>query len=345
MRHYCIRFSHKSLLVRSPLKFSVKFGIVPREWGDFVKEAVEQCVVAKKVGFDSIWIEEHHGNELYLPSPLTALAGLSQHVPGMEVGTAISILPLYHPARFASDGAILDILTGGKFIAGVGAGYREQEFELFGVKLSERAGRLNESIEIISSLWSGETLNYHGKYFKINNFRLQPLPIQKPRPPIWVGGWVEQAIERAAKLGDTWFPGPVGTFSYVKEALEKYKTYLQKYGKEFKGFALMRETHVAETDNEAFENIIEPIKHMYLEDYSKTLHPLLKEKGQQIEEWAQDRFIVGSPATVIEQVDKLRKMGVFHLVLRISLRRMPHDKVLNAIRLFGERVIPYFKNG
>jgi len=321
----------------------MKFGIVPREWGDFYEESVEQCILAKKVGFDSIWVEEHHGNELYLPSPITALAGLSQHVRGMEVGTAVAVLPLYHPVRFASDGAILDILSGGKFIAGVAVGYRENDFKIFGVDLADRAGRMNESLEIISRLWQGEKLDFAGKYFKLTNFKLEPQPIMKPRPPIWVGGWVDQAIERAARW-DLWFPGPVGTITYVTQGLEKYKAYLSKYGKEFRGFALMRETHVADSDEIAFKNIEEPIKHMYGEDYSKSTHPLLGRKELTIQEWAEDRFIAGSPSGVIEQVDKLKKLGVIHLVLRISLRKLPHKKVMESIRLFGEKVIPYFRD-
>lgn len=321
----------------------MKFGIVPREWGDFLKESVEQAILANRLGFDSIWVEEHHGNELYLPSPLIALASLSQHVKDMEIGTAIAILPLYHPVRFASDGAILDILSRGKFIAGVGTGYREEDFKIFGVPMAERAGRMNESIELISRLWENERVTYKGKFFQLENFQLQPRPLQKPRPPIWVGGWVDKAIERAAKLGDAWFPGPVGPFSYVNQMLEKYKEYLAKYGKKYEGFPLMRETHVAETDDLAFENIKEPIKHMYGADYAKTAHPLIEKKTLSIEEWAADRFIVGSPSTVIEQVDKLRKIGVNHLVLRISLRALSHDKIMNSIKLFGEKVIPYFK--
>lgn len=321
----------------------MKFGIVPREWGNFLNESVEQVILANKLGFDSIWIEEHHGNELYLPSPLVALAGLSQHVKNMEIGTAVAILPIYHPVRFASDGAILDILSGGKFIAGVGTGYRDEDFNIFGIPMSERAGRMNESIELITLLWERERVTYKGKYFQLENFKLEPRPIAKPRPPVWIGGWVDKAIERAAKLGDAWFPGPVGPISYVSQMLAKYKEYLAKYGKKFEGFPLMRETHVAENDKIAFENVKEPIKHMYGEDYAKTAHPLLEKKALTIEEWGADRFIVGSPSTVIEQIDKLQKMGVNHLVLRVSLRGLSHEKIMSSIRLFGEKVLPYFK--
>jgi alkanesulfonate monooxygenase SsuD/methylene tetrahydromethanopterin reductase-like flavin-dependent oxidoreductase (luciferase family) len=83
------------------------------------------------------------------------------------VGTAIAILPLYHPVRFVADGAIPDILSCGEFITGVAAGYREYDFKIFGVNLKERASRMNESLEIISRLWQGEQLNFNGRYFNV----------------------------------------------------------------------------------------------------------------------------------------------------------------------------------
>ncbi len=331
------------LITRKIIREFMKFGIVPREWGYFVEESVEQCILAKRVGFSSIWIEEHHGNEYYLPSPLPTLAGLSQHVPGMMIGTSIAILPLYHPVRFASDGAILDQLSGGRFIAGVGAGYREHELKLFGIPMSERAGRMDESLIIIAKLWEGEVVNFKGKYYSLENFRLTPLPIQKPRPQIWVGGWVKQAIERAARLGDAWFPGPSGTISFIEENLEFYKKCLEKYGKKFNGFPIMRDAYVAVSDDIAVREAEESINYMYGIDYAKTEHPLLKGKQLNIDEWITDRLLIGSPSTIIEQIDRLRKMGVNHLILRLSLRKLSHSKIMESIKLFGEKIIPYFK--
>ena len=321
----------------------MKFGIVPREWGDFVAEAVEQSLLAKRMGFSSVWIEEHHGNEYYLPSPLPALAGLSQHVQGMMIGTSIAILPLYHPVRFASDGAILDILSGGRFIAGIGAGYRGHELNLFGITMSERARRMEESLMIITKLWEGENVNFNGKYFRLENFRLTPLPIQKPRPQIWIGGWVKQAIERAARLGDAWFPGPSGTISFIEENLKFYKECLSKYGKKFNGFPIMRDAYVAVSDDVAVKEAEDSINYMYGVDYARTDHPLLKGKQLTIEEWINDRLLIGSPSTIIEQIDRLRKMGANHIVLRLSLRKLPHSKIMESIRLFGEKIIPYFQ--
>jgi len=159
---------------------TVRVGIVPREWGDFKDEAVEQSLLAQKLGFSSIWVEEHHGNPDYLPSPLVAASALSQHVPRLQVGTAVAILPLYNPVRFASDVAVLDNATGGKSVVGVGVGYRGNEFEAMSVPLKERGTRMDESIELVSSLLKGDLVNYRGRHFSVTNFRLFPRPLQLP---------------------------------------------------------------------------------------------------------------------------------------------------------------------
>jgi len=320
----------------------MRFGLVPREWGEFKGEAIEQSVLGEKLGFHSIWVEEHHGNKYYLPSPLIALAGLSQHVPKMHLGTAIAVLPLYHPVRFASDGAILDHLCNGKFIAGVGVGYRKEEFDIFNSSFANRSDCMEEQLTIIKSLWEGRKLNFNGRFYKIDDFELEPKPIQKPRPPIWIGGWVKRAIVRAARLGDRWFPGPVGTLSYVLEGTKIYREALSWLQKKFEGISLMREAYVAHSEDEALRDIEEPVRHMYGEDYSRTTHPLLTGGGSGLQEWVKDRFLVGTAEQVTEQVAKLQKEGVDYLVLRSSLRELPHKKVMESLRLFGGRVIPYF---
>jgi len=317
------------------------FGIVPREWGDFREEAVEQSLLAQKLGFRSIWVEEHHGNADYLPSPLVAAAALSQHVPKMWVGTAVAVLPLYNPVRFASDVTVLDNATDGKVIVGVGVGYRSEEFNALAVPIKERGSRMDESIKIVAALLEGRTLNHHGKNFNITDFVLQPRPLQVPRPEIWIGGWKGRSMERVAKFGDRWLAGPVGSFRVLEEAIELYKNELGRNGRRFTGFALMRDTYVARKESDVLRDVEKSVMHMYGEDYSESEHPLVGGQKAGASSWIDDRFIKGTPAQCIETVLSLRKKGVNHLILRVSLRQLPHRKVMEAIRLFGSKVIPY----
>jgi alkanesulfonate monooxygenase SsuD/methylene tetrahydromethanopterin reductase-like flavin-dependent oxidoreductase (luciferase family) len=321
----------------------MKVGIVPREWGNFILEAVEQVELTQKLGFDSVWVEEHHGNKDYLPSPLIAAAALSQHVSEMRVGSAIAILPIYNPVRFASDVSVLDCITNGRFVVGVGVGYRERDFQSFNVSMDERGARMDEGLEIVDRLLRGEKLSFAGVYFKLKDFQLQPKPIQKPRPPIWVGGWRKKSLERAALMGDRWFAGPVATFSFVENAKRVYLSALKRAGKRFVGYALMRDAYISTDSSRIDKELKKSVVHMYDEDYSKSGHPLL-DVSRSSHEWIEDRFILGTPAQCVELISDLKKKGVEHLVLRVSLRGLTHKRIMDSIRLFGEKVLPSIRD-
>ena len=137
------------------------------------------------------------------------------------------LLPLYHPVRVAEDCATIDILSGGRFELGVGVGYRVEEFIGLGIPREQRGGRANEGLEIIRRLWEGETLTFKGKYFQIENAKLTPEPVQKPRPPLWVGGFASSAIKRAARYGD----GYIGA-GEMKAQYQQYVDELRVLGKD-----------------------------------------------------------------------------------------------------------------
>jgi len=317
------------------------FGLTPREWGDFFQEAYEQIKVAEKVGFESVWFEEHHENPMYLPCPIDALNAISMHTT-LKLGTNIAILPLYHPLRLAEQVAQLDTISHGRVILGVAAGYREKDFENYGVKLEDRGIAMEEGLILLVKLLSEENVTFEGKRYKIKNATIQPRPFQKPRPPIWVGGWKPVAVKRAARHGDAWFPGPVATFTEVLNAKKVYEEELQKLGKKATPLPIMRDVYVAETDEKALKESEESFRVMYDIDYSSSGHPLVGGKHQSFEEWANDRFVIGSPSTVIEYIDKFRKNGFNYVVLRVSLRKLTNEQIKNSIKLFGEKVITYF---
>ena len=128
----------------------MKFGFIPTEGGPFFHEALEEAVAGEALGFDSVWLEEHHGiRNHYWPSPLMALAGIATRTSTILLGTDIAVLPFYHPVRAAEDVAMLDILSGGRAIFGAAIGYRAPEFELYGAPLEGRGGRFVEMLQIM----------------------------------------------------------------------------------------------------------------------------------------------------------------------------------------------------
>ena len=181
----------------------MKFGLSPCQEKVRWDDTVEQCVKAEEWGYDSLWLQEHHSvEEGYYPSPWLALAGIAPHTKTVMLGTSVLIAPFHHPFHIAEDATMLDVISNGRCILGLGVGYRAAEFDLFNVPVKERGARTEESVRIIRALWAEDTVNFQGKHYQVNDARLLPKPIQKPRPPLWIGGWLEPACDRAARLAD-----------------------------------------------------------------------------------------------------------------------------------------------
>jgi alkanesulfonate monooxygenase SsuD/methylene tetrahydromethanopterin reductase-like flavin-dependent oxidoreductase (luciferase family) len=162
---------------------------------------LEQIAWAETLGFDSVWLTEHHFcADGYTPSPLVIAAAIGERTRRMRIGTNLMLLPLADPVRLAEDAAALSILTDGRFDLGVGLGYRQLEFDYFGRRLSHRPSLMEEGVAIIRQAWSGEPVHFNGKRFRIDGLPVTPKPRTAPR--IFVGGMAPVAIERAARIGD-----------------------------------------------------------------------------------------------------------------------------------------------
>src|SRR5688500_12889307 len=166
----------------------MKVGLSPIQAGD-VGETVAECERAEAVGFDSVWLGEHHDHSLLYPSPLLGLAAIASRTRRIGLGTAVLLLPLHHPLTVAEEGAMVDVLSGGRLILGVGAGYAPEEFAAFGVSIRERGSRMDEAAALIQRLWTEEKVTHEGRHYRIGGATVTPRPVQRPRPPIWFGGW------------------------------------------------------------------------------------------------------------------------------------------------------------
>ncbi len=173
-------------------------------------ETLEQARLIHDLGFDSIWGGEHHATPGFHYFPLLPmLQRLAAEVPGLGIGTNLVLLPLHNPVEIAEIGAFLDVITGGRFMLGVGLGYRPEEFAIFGVPMAERVSRLAEGVEIIRRLWTEDKVTHRGRHWSFENVTIRPRPIQRPRPPILVGSQVPAGIARAARIADGWLVVPV----------------------------------------------------------------------------------------------------------------------------------------
>jgi probable F420-dependent oxidoreductase len=180
---------------------------------------------AEALGFDSLWTSDHvlipdHVESYYpyrangrwdYPSdskwmdPLLSLAWVAAAAPHLQIGTSVLVAPLRNPVLLAKQVSTLDFLSGGRVILGLGAGWMKEEADVLNMSFDDRGSRLHEMIDLMRHLWTGESANFHGRYWTVTGARMHPTPIRR-RVPIALGGHSPAAIRRAARVADAWLP-------------------------------------------------------------------------------------------------------------------------------------------
>ena len=325
----------------------MKFGFIPTEGGPFFKEALTEAVYGEELGFDSVWLEEHHSiRNHYWPSPLMALAGIATRTSRIRLGTDISVLPFYHPVRAAEDVALLDVMSGGRVIFGAAIGYRPPEFELYGVSLDDRGARYVEMLKIMRALWTQERVEHRGRFFQVVG-AIEPKPAHPPA--LWLGGWGELSLKRAAQLGDAWVPGPTANLVKLLAAQKQYRGFLAEAGKDpaVAPNPLTREVVIAETRARAWELAEKYLMVNYRDEYGGWKHPLIGAQDQtpvnQLEALSRDRFIIGNPEECTARLGRfVETFGVDHLICRLYFPGMPHEHIMQELKLLATEVFPAF---
>ena len=334
------------------MKYSLLYSVqsLTHDWQQICDDVIEQVVLAEELGFDSVLISEHHlVDNGYFPSVITFCAALATRTSRIKLGTGVVLLPLHHPLKVAEETAVVDNISKGRFILGLGLGYRQEEFDAFGVPLKERRARFAEGAPLVRRLLSEENVTHEGRFWAMENVTMTPRPVQKPSPPIWIAAKQEPAVRRAAREADEWFADPVTPLSVLKDRVADYKDELSQMGKRFEDFEfpLMREAFVSDTTEQAWEDARDGVLQNYKE-YLQWGH-LQDEEGREVRDFKaametlRKRFIIGSPEDVIRESERYaEELGTRHLVFRMQFPGTPHEKVMKAIRLLGEEVMPHF---
>ena len=178
----------------SPMRYSV-FSVndhhpaMSRTVPQLYNEVMEQCEMAEGLGYDTFFCAEHHFHEYgVVPDPAVMLAALAQRTQTIRLGTAISILTFHDPRRLAESYAMVDMMSGGRLVYGVGSGYLAHEFEGYDEDPAEKRDKFNEHLDVIKKLFAGERLKYAGEFSKSDNVVLNVLPHQRPHPADLCGG-------------------------------------------------------------------------------------------------------------------------------------------------------------
>jgi alkanesulfonate monooxygenase SsuD/methylene tetrahydromethanopterin reductase-like flavin-dependent oxidoreductase (luciferase family) len=231
----------------------------------------------------------------------------------------------------------------------VAIGYRPEEFEAFQTPLEGRGAQFVEMLKLIKQLWTGEKVTIESERYPLQEFTLEPRPVQRPHPPIWLGGWGKLALKRAAVLGDAWVPGPTANLAKLKEAQEQYHANLAGLGIQpnERERPLTRDLIIAGKPAQAEELAERFLLPAYRDEYSSWDHPLIGTSDatatDRLADLRRDRFIIGDPDQVIEQINYFEdQFGIDHLICRLHFPGMPPEVVAESVRLIGQEVIPAF---
>jgi alkanesulfonate monooxygenase SsuD/methylene tetrahydromethanopterin reductase-like flavin-dependent oxidoreductase (luciferase family) len=184
---------------------AVKFQNSPAAPVDFrqvYEDAVQYAREADALGFDYIVVPEHHSVQIgYDPTPFLALTALARETRQIGLTTQPLLLPLYHPVHVAEQLAVLDVISNGRAMLGVGVGYRDGDFEAFGVPRSERGARAEEALTILLGVLRQPNFSYSGRFYQARDVSLSPRPVQEPHPKIYVTARSRAAVARAVRFG------------------------------------------------------------------------------------------------------------------------------------------------
>lgn len=300
-----------------------------------VPAIIEQVRAARGAGFASLWFPHHwltHPMQMLQLTPM--MAYVAAHAEGMTIGPNILILPPLNPMHVAEEAATLDVLTGGRFILGVGLGYRQPEFDAFGVPLAERAPRFNEAIPLIRRLWTEDRVNHQGRFYAVNDAGISLKPVRTGGPPIYVAAQAEVPVKRAARIGDAWLIVNIRGIQNLIPLMQTYRAALKEYGRTPIEYPITVECYVGARHASAHEECRGPLEFKYS---AYAAWGMEHSNSGSFEDFARDRFIIGDKASVKEEIARYRELlGVDHFIMRCGWPGLPQEQTIASIKRLGE---------
>jgi len=287
-------------------------------------EAIRQIVAAcERYQIDSLWTGDHVINATTIASPypysptgtfplrpeepilepLTFMAFLAGQTSTIQIGVSVLIVPYRNPVVTARAIGTLDFLSNGRVIVGVGSGWMKEEFDALGVPFTERGAQTDEFIRIFKEIWTNPQPQFTGKYYKFSGITAYPQPVQKPHPPIWVGGNSKRAMRRALELGEGWQPG-WSRPEQLAEELQEFQRVAERVGRDPKSVEI---------------SLLRPIQ-------------ILNQKADS------RRPLVGTPEQIAEDIRAYQRLGVSHMLF--SFRTRSVAEATETVERFATQVRP-----
>ena len=311
------------------------------------RELMEQARLANALGYASITKGMHYSAVPWQDfQQFPFLCRVMAEAPNLRLNFGPVLLSLHKPLDIAEQIASADVMSGGKVIFGIALGYREVEFLAFGTSQKERVKRFEENLEAIKRLWTEGAVDMVGSHFTLRGASVGTRPLQEPHPPIWIGANADPAIRRAARLGDCWYVNPHSRVDTIARQVELYRRALDECGKPFPAeFPARREVFVARSRGEAIR-LCAPFLGAKYQAYhrwgqSQAMPEGDNDLGAEFDDLIRDRFLIGSPDEVTEQILALhRTTGVNHLIMSTQWPGMPQSLALEELQMLAEEVFP-----
>ena len=324
-------------------------------------EMVEQAEYAEELGFDSIWIAEHHSSRYGIcPSLMPLLSHISARTKKIRIGAGVSVLPFHNPIFLAEESAMLDVLSNGRLDFGVGRGSADYEYGNFNIDFDTRDVRTQEALDVILGLWTQSYFSFQGEFYQVKDLTIAPWPVQQPHPPVYMAvsrtpASVDVAVERDLPIL-TSFSTPeadnLGLFSLYSErraaAGKDPSVHEMPY---------FRFVHLEEDEQSAKEYPRESLTWARdLGGYRRTLT-----RGDEInvdlDHWRRTRTVepasyeselenayFGTPEQCVERIERLRdEHGIGYFGASMSFGSMEHSRVMRSMELFATEVMPKFR--
>lgn len=304
-------------------------------------DALDLAAEAERLGFDSVWVSEHHFvDDGYMPSLLPMCAAIAARTERVRIGTGLLLAPLINPLRLAEDAATVDLIAAGRLVLGLGIGWRAEELAALGVQSGERARRLERAIEVLRAAWSDGLAD---------GVSVTPKPAQPGGPPLWIGAFAERAVRRAGRIADGFMATEVTPESFA-EQVRLTREELERAGRDPDGFSYaLHLPTFAWPDPDAWERVREHLwyvtwKYEDMEEAagrtppSAPLPPLPASREAEL----RDSIVLGTPEQVAERINAFREVagGDLHYIARLYWPGMDPALQREAMAVFAEQVLP-----
>ena len=302
-------------------------GLTPWNFSDLSAPSLcEQAQFAERMGYESIWLPENHFGENALPDPLTLLASVAGATSTIRLGTTSYLLTLRNPLQAAEQVAVLDQLSGGRLILGVGRGYAPEMLRAFHVPPKEKRRIFAWSLELMRDAWAGRPVSLDGE--QEHAVQVHPRPQQLPHPPLWVAAFGPKALAQAGRLGLPYLCSPMESLATLEANYRAHGESAAEAGVTLSEVVPLMRTVFVSRDRAMLKRV--------REELSQRVENARLQADEQIEDWT----IVGEPAEVLEKIALYQeRLGMSHMVAtRLRIGGIPEPVVRGSVALLAETI-------